>query len=79
MSPPTLPSPGLGTFRLKGDTLKRVIHDALVLGLRHIDTPQMHDNEQDVGAAVDLRLSDDELEAIAGQARGERIADPGWQ
>lgn len=52
MSTPTLPNPGLGTFRLKGDTLKRVIHDALALGFRHIDTAQMYDNEQDVGAAI---------------------------
>ncbi|SEK26687.1 2,5-didehydrogluconate reductase DkgB [Halomonas daqiaonensis] len=52
MSIPTLPNPGLGTFRLQGDTLKRVIHDALELGFRHIDTAQMYDNEQDVGAAI---------------------------
>lgn len=52
MSTPSLPNPGLGTFRLKGDTLKRVIHDALALGFRHIDTAQMYDNEQDVGAAI---------------------------
>ncbi|MCL7939046.1 2,5-didehydrogluconate reductase DkgB [Halomonas sp. ATCH28] len=52
MSTSTLPNPGLGTFRLKGDTLKRVIHEALALGFRHIDTAQMYDNEQDVGAAL---------------------------
>ncbi|TDO13891.1 MULTISPECIES: 2,5-didehydrogluconate reductase DkgB [Halomonas] len=52
MSTLTLPNPGLGTFRLKGDTLKRTIHDALDLGYRHIDTAQMYDNEQDVGAAI---------------------------
>ncbi|APE32291.1 2,5-didehydrogluconate reductase B [Halomonas aestuarii] len=52
MSTTSLPNPGLGTFRLKGDTLKQVIHDALDLGYRHIDTAQMYENEQDVGAAI---------------------------
>jgi 2,5-diketo-D-gluconate reductase B len=52
MSTSTLPNPGLGTFRLKGDTLKQVIHDALALGYRHIDTAQMYENEQDVGTAI---------------------------
>lgn len=52
MSTTPLPNPGLGTFRLKGDTLKQVIHDALALGYRHIDTAQMYDNEQDVGEAL---------------------------
>ncbi|MEQ6917527.1 2,5-didehydrogluconate reductase DkgB [Halomonas aquatica] len=52
MSTTLLPNPGLGTFRLKGDTLKQVIHDALAMGYRHIDTAQMYENEQDVGAAI---------------------------
>ncbi|MDZ7852839.1 MAG: 2,5-didehydrogluconate reductase DkgB [Halomonas sp.] len=52
MSTSTLPNPGLGTFRLKGETLKRVIHDALELGFRHIDTAQMYDNELDVGTVI---------------------------
>ena len=52
MHSPILPNPGLGTFRLYGGTLKRVIHDALDLGFRHIDTAQMYDNEHDVGEAI---------------------------
>lgn len=52
MSTSILPNPGLGTFRLYGGTLKRVIHDALDLGFRHIDTAQMYENEHDVGEAI---------------------------
>ncbi|MDR5860903.1 2,5-didehydrogluconate reductase DkgB [Halomonas eurihalina] len=48
----TLPNPGLGTYRLEGDTVRRVIDTALKLGYRHIDTAQFYDNEADVGAAI---------------------------
>ncbi|MCW4149796.1 2,5-didehydrogluconate reductase DkgB [Halomonas sp. 18H] len=53
MSPvPTMPNPGLGTFRLEGDTVKQMIHTALKLGYRHIDTAQFYGNEADIGAAI---------------------------
>ncbi|MBS9403768.1 2,5-didehydrogluconate reductase DkgB [Halomonas sp. TRM85114] len=52
MSFTTLPNPGLGTFRLEGDTLKQSVHAALACGFRHIDTAQMYGNEADVGAAI---------------------------
>lgn len=48
-----IPSLGLGTFRLKGEPLLNSIHTALDLGYRHIDTAQMYENEETVGAAVD--------------------------
>ena len=47
-----IPNPGLGTFRLKGDTLKSAVSTALELGYRHIDTAQMYGNEADVGQAI---------------------------
>ncbi len=53
MAKATLPALGLGTFRLKGEPLMGSIHKALDLGYRHIDTAQMYDNEETVGAALD--------------------------
>lgn len=47
-----LPQPGFGTFRLKGDTARQAVSDALDLGYRHIDTAQMYENEADVGQAI---------------------------
>ncbi|MDN3525132.1 2,5-didehydrogluconate reductase DkgB [Halomonas sabkhae] len=53
MSPhPALPNPGLGTYRLEGETVRNMIHTALKLGYRHIDTAQFYGNEADVGAAI---------------------------
>lgn len=48
----TIPTPGFGTFRLKGDSLKLSIDSALDIGFRHIDTAQIYDNEEDVGEAI---------------------------
>lgn len=53
MSKATIPALGLGTFRLGGETLMNSIHTALDLGYRHIDTAQMYDNEETVGAAIE--------------------------
>ncbi|HCE41427.1 MAG: 2,5-didehydrogluconate reductase DkgB [Alcanivorax sp.] len=53
MAKASIPSLGLGTFRLKGEQLMGSIHKALDLGYRHIDTAQMYDNEETVGAALD--------------------------
>ncbi|ASK36014.1 2,5-didehydrogluconate reductase B [Alcanivorax sp. N3-2A] len=53
MSTGIIPPLGLGTFRLKGEPLMGSIHKALDLGYRHIDTAQMYENEETVGAAVD--------------------------
>lgn len=47
-----IPNPGLGTFRLKGDTLKSAVSNALEQGYRHIDTAQMYGNEAEVGQAI---------------------------
>ncbi|MCO7231706.1 MULTISPECIES: 2,5-didehydrogluconate reductase DkgB [unclassified Cobetia] len=48
-----IPNPGLGTFRLEGDTLKQAVTTALELGYRHIDTAQMYGNEAEVGEAIE--------------------------
>ncbi|MFG1496055.1 2,5-didehydrogluconate reductase DkgB [Saccharospirillum sp. HFRX-1] len=52
MSYSTLPIPGMGTFRLKGDEARKAIATALQLGYRHIDTATMYDNETEVGEAI---------------------------
>ncbi|WP_166269000.1 2,5-didehydrogluconate reductase DkgB [Marinobacter caseinilyticus] len=48
----TLPSIGMGTFRLKGDQAREAVKSALSLGYRHIDTAQMYGNEAEVGDGI---------------------------
>lgn len=47
-----IPSIGLGTFRLKGETVIDSVHHALDLGYRLIDTAQIYHNEADIGEAL---------------------------
>jgi len=48
----SLPKLGLGTFKLTGDEGQKAVENALALGYRHIDTAEMYDNEEAVGAAI---------------------------
>jgi len=48
----SVPAFGLGTFRLKGQTVIDSIRTALELGYRAIDTAQIYGNEADVGEAI---------------------------
>jgi len=48
----TVPSFGLGTFRLKGQTVIDSVRDALDLGYRAIDTAQIYGNEAEIGQAI---------------------------
>ena len=48
----TLPTPGFGTYRLKGDDAKLAVENALDVGYRHIDTAQAYENEAEVGDAI---------------------------
>ncbi|MNV47867.1 2,5-diketo-D-gluconic acid reductase B [compost metagenome] len=48
----TVPSIGLGTYRLKGQVLTDSVHNALDLGYRAFDTAQIYDNEADLGDAL---------------------------
>lgn len=48
----TIPSIGLGTFRLKGEAVIQSIRNGLDVGYRHIDTAQIYDNEGDVGVVI---------------------------
>lgn len=58
----SVPAFGLGTFRLKGQTVIDSIHTALELGYRAIDTAQIYGNEADVGEAIaSAKVKRDEL------------------
>lgn len=48
----TVPSFGVGTFRLKGQTAIDSVRNALDVGYRAVDTAQIYDNEADVGQAI---------------------------
>jgi diketogulonate reductase-like aldo/keto reductase len=47
-----IPPVGLGTFRLKGETVQQVVRDAIRIGYRHIDTAAIYQNERDIGAVL---------------------------
>ena len=47
-----VPSLGLGTYRLTGETCVRAVERALSIGYRHVDTAQMYDNEREVGRGI---------------------------
>ncbi|HYG07596.1 MAG TPA: 2,5-didehydrogluconate reductase DkgB [Stenotrophomonas sp.] len=48
----SVPAFGLGTFRLKGQTVIDSVRDALALGYRAIDTAQIYGNEGEIGQAI---------------------------
>ncbi|VVE25180.1 2,5-diketo-D-gluconic acid reductase [Pandoraea eparura] len=58
----SLPAFGLGTFRLKGQTVVDAVTQALALGYRAIDTAQIYENEADIGRA--LAASDVKRDAL---------------
>jgi len=48
-----VPSLGLGTYRLTGETCVQSVERALSMGYRHVDTAQMYDNEGEVGRGIE--------------------------
>ncbi len=48
----SIPAFGLGTFRLKGQTVIDSVRNALSVGYRAVDTAQIYDNEAEVGQAI---------------------------
>ena len=48
----TIPSLGVGTFRLTGQTVMDSVRNALEVGYRAIDTAQIYGNEAEVGQAM---------------------------
>lgn len=47
-----IPSVGFGTFELEPDDAQAMTRHALEIGYRHIDTAQMYENEEAVGAGI---------------------------
>jgi alcohol dehydrogenase (NADP+) len=43
---------GLGTWKAKGDEVKKAVKDALYAGYRHIDTAAVYGNEKEIGEAM---------------------------
>lgn len=48
----SIPSFGVGTFRLQGQVVRDSVRDALDVGYRAIDTAQIYGNEADIGQAT---------------------------
>ena len=47
-----IPKVGFGTYQLKNQLAVSAVKTALKLGLRHIDTAQIYDNESEVGQGI---------------------------
>lgn len=47
-----IPAFGIGTWALRGGAAERVVHEAIALGVRHVDTARMYGNEREVGAGI---------------------------
>src|SRR6202166_1298592 len=47
-----IPAIGLGTWELSGRACARLVEQAVRLGYRHIDTPQVYENEREVGEGL---------------------------
>jgi diketogulonate reductase-like aldo/keto reductase len=48
-----VPSLGLGTYRLTGETCVHTVERAVSMGYRHVDTAQMYGNEAEVGRGIE--------------------------
>ncbi|MEH0146869.1 aldo/keto reductase [Corynebacterium sp. Q4381] len=48
---------GLGTYKLQGDEVEKVVRTAIELGYRHIDTAKVYDNEVEVGKAINAAIA----------------------
>lgn len=54
----SMPLVGLGTWQLKGDTLRPVIERAIQLGCRHIDCAAIYENEAHIGEILKNVMGD---------------------
>ncbi len=48
-----IPALGFGTFEIHGSQAEEMVHHALELGYRHVDTAQAYENEAEVGQAIE--------------------------
>ncbi|XP_060072946.1 1,5-anhydro-D-fructose reductase-like [Ylistrum balloti] len=51
-----LPSVGLGTYQLLGESVCEVVDKAISLGYRHIDTAHSYNNESEIGDVLKSRI-----------------------
>ena len=49
----SIPSFGVGTFRLQGQVVVDSVRNALDVGYRAVDTAQIYENEAEVGQAIE--------------------------
>lgn len=52
MGPSSIPLPGLGVYKIRGEACTTACLAALAAGYRHVDTAQLYQNEAQVGEAV---------------------------
>lgn len=52
VGPAKIPSIGFGTFRVQGAGTANIVEAALAEGYTHIDTAQVYENEEEVGAGI---------------------------
>ncbi|MCY4322006.1 MAG: aldo/keto reductase [Bdellovibrionaceae bacterium] len=58
----SIPKLGFGTYELKNFSAVETVKKALELGLRHIDTAQIYDNESEVGQGIkESKISRDKI------------------
>lgn len=48
---------GLGTYKLQGEDVEKVVRTAIELGYRHIDTASLYGNEVEVGNAINAAIA----------------------
>lgn len=48
----SMPRLGLGTWQMRGDACRDAVARGIGLGYRHLDTAEMYDNEEGVGAGI---------------------------
>lgn len=54
----TMPSPGLGTWKIPEDLTSRIVYDAIAMGYRHLDCAADYGNERLVGEGISRALED---------------------
>jgi 2,5-diketo-D-gluconate reductase B len=54
----TIPALGFGTYQLTGPACREMVTNAVNEGYRHVDTAQIYENEEEVGAGIEASKVD---------------------